>query len=189
MAKISDLSAIPKSASPANGEFARIAAQALEHSPYAALVLEIPAELIVAASPAAAALLDTSGGDVVGHRLEDFTADRPTAGPDLFAGGRLNGFEAFRVLRRQGTADLRVRIWIRSFADQPSSRFVLVVIVADQFGPGRSRTADRPESPAVVGTADANLIDRTDQWRCGLTVRLVRSRPHRSIGDRPGRRA
>ena len=41
-----------------DADFARIAAHALDSSQYPALVLEIPSELIVAASPAAALLLD-----------------------------------------------------------------------------------------------------------------------------------
>ena len=142
---------------PSDEDFARVAAHALDTTPYPALVLEVPSELIVAASSEASLLLDPSGARVVGYPLEHFTADRATAGPDLFAGGRLNGFEAFRVLRRAG-GNLRVRMWIRSFADQPSSKYVLVVIVADDVVHHRSRPVDPKDSPAVVGTADASLI-------------------------------
>jgi DNA-binding CsgD family transcriptional regulator len=148
----------PTTTSPGGSDVARIAAHALDTSPYPALVLEIPSELIVAASPAASLLLDPSRGSVVGRALEQFTADRPTAGPDLFAGGRLNGFEAFRVLRRASGSNLRVRMWIRSFADQPSTRFVLVVFVADQVDRRPARAVEPRDSPAVVGTADASLM-------------------------------
>lgn len=140
------------------GDFGRIAARALESSDYPALVLEVPAELIIAASPAATLLLDPTGHQVVGRPLEEFTADRPTTGPDLFAGGRVNGFEAFRMLRRAGGKNLRVRMWIRSFADEPSSRHVLVVIDADQVLRRPAHVTERRESPAVVGTADAGLM-------------------------------
>jgi DNA-binding CsgD family transcriptional regulator len=143
---------------PDGSDVARIAAHALDTSPYPALVLEIPSELIVAASTTASLVLDPSGNPVVGRALEEFTADRPTAGPDLFAGGRLNGFEAFRVVRRADGRNVRVRMWIRSFADQPSSRYVLVLIVADQADGRPSRVVDPQESPAVVGTADASLM-------------------------------
>jgi DNA-binding CsgD family transcriptional regulator len=137
---------------------ALIVARSLDASSYPALVLETPSELIVAASPSAALLLDPAGGQVVGRSLEDFTADRPVAGPDLFAGGRLNGFEAFRVLRRADGKRLRIRMWIRSFADQPSTRFVLVVMAADDALKRAVPAAmDRGEPPAVVGTADASL--------------------------------
>jgi DNA-binding CsgD family transcriptional regulator len=133
-------------------------ARALDTNPYAALVLKIPSELIVAASPSAASLLDPSGGAVVGHVLDEFTADRATVGPDLFAGGRLNGFEAFRVLRRAGGTNQRVRMWIRSFADHPSSQYVLVIIVADQDRTPRERAIQRQDAPAVVGIAGASLL-------------------------------
>lgn len=138
------------------GDLARVAAEVLEASPFPALVLEVPTERIVAASASAARLIDPDGGMVVGRLLEDFTADRPTPGPDLFAGGRLNGFETFRVLRRSRGADLKVRMWIRSFDHQPSSEFVLVVVVADTALSG-PRAPDWQEAPAVVGIAGADL--------------------------------
>jgi DNA-binding CsgD family transcriptional regulator/PAS domain-containing protein len=140
------------------GDFGRIAAHALASSQYPALVLEVPSELVVAASPAASLLLDPTGQQVVGRALEEFTADRPTTGPELFAGARVNGFEAFRVLRRAGGKDVRVRMWIRSFAGEPASRHVLAVIDADQVVRRPAQITDQRESPAVVGTADAGLI-------------------------------
>jgi DNA-binding CsgD family transcriptional regulator len=135
-----------------------VARDVLEGSPFPALVLEVPSEKIVASSAGAAELLAPDGGPVVGKYLENFTSDRPTAGVDLFAGGRLNGFEAFRVLRRARGADLKVRMWIRTFDHQPSSNFVLVVVVADQVAPSAPHSLDRPVAPAVVGTADASLM-------------------------------
>jgi DNA-binding CsgD family transcriptional regulator len=141
------------------GELAQTAAEILGGIPFPALVLEVPAERIVAASPAATYLLDPLGGIVVGRLLEEFTADRPTPGPDLFAGGRLNGFETFRVLRRHGEADVRVRMWIRLFDGQPSTAFVVVVIVAGSAAAGTSvPDTEWQEAPAVVGTADAGLL-------------------------------
>ena len=159
---------------------ARVAADVLAGSPLPALVLEVPSERIVASSPAASQLLDPDGGTVVGHSLEHFTADRPEDGIDLFAGGRLNGFEAFRVLRRPSGADLTVRMWIRRFDHQPPSRYVLVIIVADQETQGPSST-DRPEAPAVVGTADASLlierISRDAEALFGWSVADLLGRP------------
>jgi DNA-binding CsgD family transcriptional regulator len=110
----------------------------------------------VAASPAAADLVNPDGGVIVGHLFEEFTADHPTAGIDLFAGGRLNGFETFRRLRRRDGADAEVRMWIRSFDLQPASKFVVVVLVADGAG-GEPPGQEWQEAPAVVGTADASL--------------------------------
>jgi DNA-binding CsgD family transcriptional regulator len=142
-------------------DLARTAADVLTGSPFPALVLAIPNERIVAASPAASELLDPSGGIVVGRLLQDFTSDRPIVGYHIFAGGRLNGFETFRVLRRPQGTDLKVRMWIRAFDNQPSEDFVVVVIVADISSPAGASRNNWQDAPAVVGTADEHLrIDR-----------------------------
>jgi DNA-binding CsgD family transcriptional regulator len=140
------------------GELARTAADVLGGSPFPALVLEVPSERIVASSPAATRLLDPDGGMIVGHLLEEFTSDSPALGFELFAGGRLNGFETFRVLHRALGDDVKVRMWIRLFGGQPSSEFVVVVIVADVPVGAEPPKSDWQEAPAVVGTADARLV-------------------------------
>jgi DNA-binding CsgD family transcriptional regulator len=130
-------------------------------SRYPALVLEVPSQRIVAAERRAANLLDPTGAPVTGHLLEEFTADRPILGPGMLAGGRLNGFESFRVLRRARGANVKVRMWVRAFEHQSPSRLVLVVLVADQ--PTEANAAAtamgdplaRP--PTVVGTITAAL--------------------------------
>ncbi len=138
------------------GDLSRTAADVLGGSPFPALVLEVPSERIVASSAGAAKLLDPEGGVIVGRCLEEFTSDHPVTGNDLLAGGRVNGFETFRVLRRPHGTDVKVRMWIRTFAHQPSSRFVLVVIVADaEHG---VPLKGWQEAPAVLGTADASLL-------------------------------
>jgi DNA-binding CsgD family transcriptional regulator len=154
----SDPSDPPPSVTLSAGELSRIAAEVLGAIPFPALVLEVPSGRIVASSPAATRLVDAAGGMIVGHLLEEFTSDRPTRGFDLFAGGRLNGFETFRVLRRPRGTDLKVRMWIRTFDGQPSTRFVVVVIVADVPPDDRVPGTDWQEAPAVVGTADASLL-------------------------------
>jgi DNA-binding CsgD family transcriptional regulator len=140
------------------GDVSRLAADVLGAIPFPALVLEVPSERIVASSPAATRLVDPEGGMVVGHLLEEFTADRPAPGLHLFAGGRLNGVETFRTLRRMHGDDLKVRMWIRSFDGQPASEFVVVVFVADVPPFDGSPPADWQDAPAVVGTADPSLM-------------------------------
>ncbi len=140
------------------GDVSRIAADVLGAIPFPALVLEVPSERIVAASPAATQLLDPGGGMIVGHLLEAFTADSPILGHDLFAGGRLNGFETSRLLRRSDGADVKVRMWIRSFGQQPSSDFVVVVIVAEESTDATAADVGWRDAPAVFGTADAGLL-------------------------------
>ncbi len=140
------------------GEFAQIAGKVLGDIAFPALVLEVPSERIVAASPAASRLLEPDGGMITGRLLEEFTADRPILGDDLFAGGRLNGFETFRVLKRADGENLSVRMWIRSFARRPSSEFVVVVIVADTPADEGGTDASWHDAPAIFGTADASLL-------------------------------
>jgi DNA-binding CsgD family transcriptional regulator len=148
----------PVTEAPCAGELARIAAEELSAIPFPALVLEIPSQRIVASVPAATRLLDPEGGMIVGHRLEEFMTDEPDAAVGLLAGGRLDGAESSRVLRRSRGADLNVRLWIRSFDHLPPSKFVLVVIAVSDPDPpetGRDRSA---QDPAVVGTANARLL-------------------------------
>lgn len=139
------------------GELSRIAAEVLAELPFPALVLEVPTGRIVVSSPAAARLIDPEGGMIVGHLFEEFTVDRPSAGVDYVAGGRLNGYETFRVLRRTRGPAVKVRMWIRSFDHQPASQLVVIVLVADDVA-GEPPDRDWQEVPAIVGTADASLL-------------------------------
>ena len=68
-----------------------------------AVILELPSERIVAASTAAERLL-ADDGEIVGHSLEEFAADRPTGALELVLAGRLTGYEAERVIRRPGAS-------------------------------------------------------------------------------------
>jgi DNA-binding CsgD family transcriptional regulator len=140
------------------GELSRIAAEVLGAIPFPALVLDVPSERIVACSPAATRLLDPGGGMIVGHLLEEYTADQPKAGMDLLAGARLNGFETFRVLRRSEAPDLKVRMWVRSFDHQPATQFVVVVIVAGRSFGDATANSEWQAAPAVVGSVDARLL-------------------------------
>ena len=152
---------------PSAFEISRLAAHVLGAIPFPALVLEVPSERIVASSPAAARLLDPDGATVDGHLLRDFTTDRPASGQEVTAGARLDGAETPRVLRRSGSEDVHIRLWIRSFDHQPTSTFVVAVFVADG-DPGSERLdpsddgtepgADSPDAPAVVGLVDASLL-------------------------------
>lgn len=140
------------------GEVARIAAEVLGAIPFPALVLEVPSQRIVATSPAASQLVSPGGGMIVGHLFEEFMADRPALGSDLFAGGRLNGVEISRTLRRPHGEDTKIRMWIRSFDDHPASQFVVVVLVADDLVADDEFNDDWREAPAIVGMADASLL-------------------------------
>lgn len=147
----------PSSSELSAAELSTISARVLGATPFPALVLERHTERIMAASTAATGLIG-AGGEIVGHRLEEFTSDRPASGVDLVAGGRVNGFETFRVLRRPRGTDQKVRMWIRYFDHQPSSELVLVLFVADEPLDDSELGSDWHATPAVVGTADSNLL-------------------------------
>ncbi|WP_375498706.1 helix-turn-helix transcriptional regulator [uncultured Jatrophihabitans sp.] len=158
----------PGDETPSADEISRIAVGVLDAIPFPALVLEVPSERIVASSPAAARLLEPDGAGVDGRLLHDFTTDRPASGADVTAGARLDGAETLRVLRRSGSDDVQIRLWIRTFDHQPSSNFVVALIIADELaGPedvdstdddGTEADADSPDAPAVVGLVDASLL-------------------------------
>ncbi|MFN2563186.1 MAG: LuxR C-terminal-related transcriptional regulator [Jatrophihabitans sp.] len=146
------------SAGASAGEIARIAAEVLGPIPFPALVLEVPSQRIVASSPAASQLISPGGDMIVGQLFEDFMADSPALGSDLFAGGRLNGVEVSRILRRPHREDTKVRMWIRSFEDHPASMFVVVVLVAEDLFAAEGDNDEWREAPAVVGMADSSLL-------------------------------
>ncbi|MDQ1629962.1 MAG: hypothetical protein QOI54_3706 [Actinomycetota bacterium] len=141
-----------------------LGAEALDvvrRSPLAVVLMQIPDELIVAASPAAGELLGSEGEAVEGRNFEDFTLDEPSGGLDLIFAGRLQGYETSRQLRREG-GSLPARVWVRSFGERVPAEFVLSVISSDTD----SNLIDvpmlsSPEAPPVIGAADENLlIDR-----------------------------
>lgn len=156
------------------------AAEALERSPVPAVVLEVPTERIVAASPSGSRLLDPEGGAVVGRNFEDFTTDGPSGVLDLFATGRLTGYETTRLLRRTRADSMPVSVWLHTFDHQPTSRYALAVFAAPNPIPGQDVLPVDVE-PVVVGTSDAELqIDRisTDTLAVfGLPRTTVLGRP------------
>jgi DNA-binding CsgD family transcriptional regulator len=157
MAPIFDVKRFPSSTDNEQG-FSRQAANALAGSSLPALILEAATERIVAASVAGAKLLAPDGSVVVGRSLEDFTADEPSGGLRLFAGGRLTGIEIRRTLWRRGGPDLGVKIRVRHFDRQTESRFVLATLCVDSLSDdGAAGEADCPDPPAVVAMVDASV--------------------------------
>lgn len=136
------------------------ASEELGRSPVPAVVLEVPTERIVAASPSGSLVLDPDGGVVIGRNFEDFTTDAPSGVLDLFAAGRVTGYETTRLLRRTGQDSLPVSVWLHKFDHQPSSRFALAVLAAP-IPIGDEIAAPAEVEPTVVGTTDAGMrIDR-----------------------------
>lgn len=138
-------------------ELARVAAEVLGASPLPGMVIDVATQRIVAVSLRAAQLLSPDGGSVVGHSLEDYASDSPSHAPGLIFGGRLNGFETMRVLRRRRGHDVTIRMWIRQFDHTSTAQYVLAIIVAalPDTDVGQLRAED--EIPAVIGTVNAAL--------------------------------
>jgi DNA-binding CsgD family transcriptional regulator/PAS domain-containing protein len=133
----------------------REAEQALRTTWTSVFVIEVPTEEIIACSPSVSLLLDPEGGSVVGRNLEEFTADGPTGALSLFAAGRLGGYDAVRMVRRPGGADIAVRLWIHRYGDQPPTRYALVVVDAESIAEARQVDPGSVTASLVVGTVDA----------------------------------
>jgi DNA-binding CsgD family transcriptional regulator len=150
-------------------------------TPLAVVIMEVPSERIVAASPSAEALLAPEGQPVVGRSLEDFAADEPSGALELLLAGRLNGYETRRQMRRDGER-FPLQLWIRSVDQRVPPRFVLGVLWA---GEGRveallpSTGHGRP-SPPVVGTVDAELL--LERISSDITLCLGHD-PHALLGQ------
>jgi DNA-binding CsgD family transcriptional regulator len=137
-------------------------------SPLPCLVIEVPSELIVVASPAAAQLLEPAGGSVVQKHLEDFLADEPTGALQLLLSGRLQGYEAVRTFRRNGD-EIPFHIWVQTLRDVAPTRYVLIVAwEGTETGMPPVPPTAGAERP-VVGTVDRDLvIDRVSFDAQGL---------------------
>jgi DNA-binding CsgD family transcriptional regulator len=137
------------------------AEQAVETTSTPVFVMAVPTEEIIACSPSASLLLDPNGGSVLGHSVEEFTTDAPTGALALFARGRVNGYDAVRMLRRSGGADVAVRLWIHRYDRQPPTRYALVLLEAVALARGRQVKPHSLAASLVVGTVDrASRIER-----------------------------
>jgi DNA-binding CsgD family transcriptional regulator len=126
--------------------------------PLPALLLAVPSEQIMAASPGAERLLSPDAGPVVGRSLEDFTDDEPTGALELLWAGRLDGYEARRRVLHAGTT-VPITVWVRVVHGRVDRRFAVALLLPD---PGLGgETVQRPEglqAESVVGSTDAHVI-------------------------------
>jgi DNA-binding CsgD family transcriptional regulator len=133
-------------------------------SPLSAVVLELPAERIVAASPTAADLLSQGGGmPVIGRSLEDFTTDDASGGVDLLLSGRINGYETTRAFRGSAGEDVRLHAWVRGIGE--GSKHAIAVVWPAPTKPDTLLPAMKGEDvPPLVGSVNADLVvDRVCQ--------------------------
>jgi DNA-binding CsgD family transcriptional regulator len=129
----------------------------VSRSELAAVVLELPSERILAASPSALELLGSVSQPVIGRTMAEFTKEAPTGGLDLLLTGRINGYETLRTLPTE-SGDVVLRAWVRGVTGERSP-FALAV-----FWPGvRQAETLLPalageDLPVCVGSSDADLI-------------------------------
>jgi DNA-binding CsgD family transcriptional regulator len=137
------------------------------HAPV--MVLKVPSQIIIAASPSTHALLDPDVQPLLGHSLRDFiegdpseadlSQDEASEAMPLLAAGRLTGYETVRALKRTGQ---RHRLRISAVPDNGPTRFAIAVLLAEDttdsaFVPCNDDDAASP----VIGSTDARLmIDR-----------------------------
>ncbi|MDQ1692049.1 MAG: hypothetical protein QOD87_2157 [Pseudonocardiales bacterium] len=128
----------------------------IDRSAMPVLILEVPSERIVAASPAARELIEPGAHSVVGRNFEEFAAGEPTGGLQLVAAGHIDGYEAHRVFKQAGES---WRFWVRAIDESRPIRFVLMVILpATADGPTPIPGRDDEGLLATVGSTDARLI-------------------------------
>lgn len=144
--------------------------EVVSKSPLMALVVELPSERILAASPSAIDLLSRVAEPVVGRTVTEFTTDA-TSGADLLLAGRVDGYQTTRTLPADD-GDVVVQAWVRRIAGEPSPYAIAVLWP----GPGKSDTLlpgpDGEETPVVVGSSDADLVvDRVCEDVSTLTQR------------------
>jgi DNA-binding CsgD family transcriptional regulator len=121
----------------------------------AVMVLQVPSQLILAASPGAHELLDGIAQPLIGRRLEDFTANRPSGAMPLLADGQICGYETVCALKLTGE---RRRLWIRALAESHPPRHALAVLMKEDVT-GRLIIPLKDEATwPVIGSTDARLI-------------------------------
>lgn len=141
----------------------------VSHSHAPMMVLQVPSQVITAASPSAVELLDPLGQPLIGRSLMDFVEGDPSGAMPLLAAGRLAGYEALRVLKLTGQ---RRRLWISAVPDTGPTQLAIAVLLKEDatsraFLPWKD---DDPSSP-VIGSTDAQLM-----------VDRVSSEAHASLG-------
>ena len=129
--------------------------------PLPALLLAVPSARILAASRSAQALLDPDGPDLVGHSIEEFTADEPTGALPLLSEGRLQGYEAHRILTR-GSEQLPSAVWIRTISSSVPQQCALSLLIPDTGVPLPALERSEKDAPILaLGSTDPHLtIDR-----------------------------
>jgi DNA-binding NarL/FixJ family response regulator len=123
--------------------------------PLPLVLLELPSELIVAASAGVSAVLGIGGDQVEGRGLEEFTEGEPSGALPLVQQGRLDGYETRRVLRHDSQRRA-VTLWIRAVDPRAPRRHALALLLPDTDAPRDSLGGGG--TVAVIGSTDAHLV-------------------------------
>lgn len=130
----------------------------VSHSPLPALLLQVPSELILAASMAAAESVGADASDLLGRNFEEFTTDTPSGALELVLAGRLKGFEAERALRSHDGVQ-RLRVWVRVLDQLPPIELVLAVLWRADSSANSDLPAPSADEPrAIFGTISSELL-------------------------------
>jgi len=134
---------------------------AVVKSAFPTLLLEVPAERVVAASPSATQLISPQGESVVGRFFEEFVLTAPSGALQLLMSGHIDGYEASHELNQAGGA-VPVTLWVRRVDSYGLPRHVMAILTT----PDQATTRLLPKAPGryvppVLGaTGPDMLIDR-----------------------------
>ncbi|HEX2903326.1 MAG TPA: LuxR C-terminal-related transcriptional regulator, partial [Jatrophihabitans sp.] len=145
----------------------------------AALLVGMPAEHILFATPAARRVLGADPAEVAGRRLPELLRPDEAEPVELLRSGRLAGYQCHRGLIRAPSQ--RIELWVRSLPGGDGT--VLVLIGGGQpAGAGAARVdeATGANEPVLLGTADRQLV--IDRLRDG-SAGLLGYRPDRLLGQ------
>jgi PAS domain S-box-containing protein len=122
--------------------------------------VDLATHRVIGISASAAAFLGSGPTDILGHLVDEFVAEEPTGAFPLLAAGRLDGFEARRVLRRVDGSTVKAYVWAHVLGLHRPARFG-AVFLADESGGATASPAVVRTDTKVIGTVDAEWrIDR-----------------------------
>jgi len=153
------------------------ARQVVSQSPLAVVMLQLPSERIVAASPAARSVIAAPDEQVEGRLLSEFVDETPTEAEDLLARGRLNGYQTSRSLLA-GRGGTPLTMWVRAIGGRSAPRYVVALLFETEAR--TPPTEWSPASPVTVVDADPVVGTTNDH----LVIDRISENVHRLLGDR-----
>ncbi len=132
----------------------------IETSARPVLVVSLPDEQILLATPSAVTLL-APDQDIRGRRLTELTGPADRDSVELMAKGYLNGLQTRRRLQRDPEVELE--LWFRAVVERDGTSPVLVLL--SEAGAGTpTADSDEPPTPAIIGSVERQLaVDRVSE--------------------------